>query len=126
MTRDTERWRSIPDAHDYLISDEGNVRRMLADGRWRPIVPAKNRRAHGDDGYLKVCLGRNRQEYVHRLVAIAFLGVCPDDMTVDHRDHDRLNNSLANLRYLPIGENHYMTPAEHAAWEQDSPRGEVA
>lgn len=119
---DSERWRSVVDAHDYLVSDEGRVIRLLPDGRWRELKPALNRRAHGDDGYLKVCIGRGRQEYVHRLVALAFLGVCPDDMTVDHRDHNRLNNSLLNLRYLPAGENHWMTPAEQAAWDADAGR----
>jgi hypothetical protein len=102
---DTERWASVPDAHEYLVSDEGQVRRMLPDGTWRWLRATRNRRAYGDDGYLKVCLGRRRQEYVHRLVWMAFRGVIPDDMQVDHRDQDRDNNSLPNLQLVSDQEN---------------------
>jgi len=120
---DAERWASIPDAHHYLVSDEGRVRHMLGDGRWREVKPVRNRRAHGSDGYLKVCLGRGRQEYVHRLVMAAFVGICPDDHLVDHIDHDRTNNSLINLRYLPAAENSVRwSDSEAAAWERDAGR----
>lgn len=118
MPVDSERWASVPEAHDYLVSDDGNLRRMLPDGSWRPIRPRRNSK-----GYLAVVLswrectdptcrhkakGRRRharQEYVHRLVWMAFRGVIPDDMHVDHRDDNQLNNSLPNLQLLTNPEN---------------------
>jgi hypothetical protein len=97
---DSERWASIPEAHNYLISDDGHVRRMLANGTWRDLRPSRNSK-----GYRKVCIGRGRQEYVHRLVWMAFRGVIPDDMRVDHRDDNQLNNSLPNLQLLTDDDN---------------------
>lgn len=46
--------------------------------------------------------------YLHR----ALLGLTPEDrVDVDHRDRDRLNNRLSNIRELPKGGNAQNTPA---------------
>jgi hypothetical protein len=42
---------------------------------------------------------------VHQLVAEAFIGPRPEGHDVDHIDGNTRNNSLANLRYLPLSEN---------------------
>jgi hypothetical protein len=109
---DLPRWRSVPDAHDYLISDEGEVRRILADGTWRTIRGSRNNK-----GYRKVDLwvddpdrptGRRRwQQYVHNLVLLAFVGPRPEDHDGDHIDGDQLNNTLPNLRWRPAEENRW-------------------
>lgn len=52
-----------------------------------------------------MCLTRKRQEYVHRLVMLAFAGPCPEGMTVDHVDFNPANNVFGNLRYLDEEEN---------------------
>lgn len=118
---EVERWRSIPDAHDYLVSDEGNVRRMVDDGTWRQLRLCRNSAGYrkvdlwvdGDDGRR-----RRRQEYVHRLVMAAFVGPCPDDHDVDHIDGNQLNNTLPNLRYRLAEENRWDW---HGAWKQEQP-----
>jgi hypothetical protein len=54
-------------------------------------------------GYRFVSLydsGVGRQEYVHRLVAAAFIGPCPDGMQVNHKDLDKSNNHFNNLEYV--------------------------
>ena len=55
-------------------------------------------------GYKYVSLGRSAREYIHRLVAKAYMGI-PKGLEVDHVDGDRANNSLLNLRLLPRSEN---------------------
>lgn len=132
MIRDQERWASVPDAHDYLVSDEGAVRRLLPGGRWRTIRPGRNSK-----GYLKVCIGwqpcepdcdrhrkrtnigrgHSRQEYVQRLVWQAFKGIIPDDLHVDHIDDNQLNNSLVNLQLLTNEANN--DKRWERAWESD-------
>lgn len=59
-------------------------------------------------GYLVVGLwkdGCRKQQPVHRLVAGAFIGPCPDGMEVCHGDGNRQNNAIANLRYGTVWEN---------------------
>jgi hypothetical protein len=46
----------------------------------------------------------SRKYFVHRMVMDAFVGPCPEDMTVDHIDRDRQNNALENLRYATKSE----------------------
>ena len=57
-------------------------------------------------GYRKVQMAGNHF-YVHRLVALAFLGPPPDELTwqVHHRDSDKANNSLDNLEYVSPSQN---------------------
>jgi HNH endonuclease len=43
--------------------------------------------------------GKSKIFPVHRLVAGAFLGPCPDGMETCHNDGDNWNNVLSNLRY---------------------------
>ena len=51
-------------------------------------------------------LGR-RTEYVHRLVAVTFLGPppTPQRSQVNHKDGDKQNNALSNLEYVTPAEN---------------------
>jgi hypothetical protein len=98
-----ERWAPVPGSPGYEVSTHGEVRRVFVDGSWRLLKASRN-----DCGYLKLCLGRGRQVYVHRIVIGAHVGPAPDEVetwTVDHIDFDITNNALWNLRYLTIEEN---------------------
>jgi hypothetical protein len=61
------------------------------------------------NGYPHVVLckdGKQEPKKIHRLVAMAFL---PDfnnpELVVDHKDHDKANNNLKNLRMVPLSDN---------------------
>ena len=105
-----EQWRDIAGLEGrYQVSSLGRVRsldRMVPRGaavslqRGR-ILAAVNGSAYG---YQRVGLGRDRQEWVHRLVAAAFLGPL-EGMEVDHIDGDPRNNAAANLRIVTHAEN---------------------
>lgn len=59
-------------------------------------------------GYFRTkTVGLRRFEYVHRLVARAFLGPppSPKHTQINHKDGDRGNNSVANLEYATPSEN---------------------
>ena len=50
------------------------------------------------DGKVKDCL-------VARLVAMTFLGLPTDGLTVNHKDGNRLNNNIENLEWLSLADN---------------------
>lgn len=92
-----EEWRQV-DNLPYEVSSEGRVRR-----RGRVLRP----RVHSN-GYLRVCLsvnGEHSDQYIHRLVAKAFLGEPDAGMHADHINGDRADNRLSNLRWLTSDEN---------------------
>lgn len=56
----------------------------------------------GSSGYCKISVNGNNM-LVHRLIMEAFRG--KSDLTVDHIDGNKLNNSLDNLEYVTRQEN---------------------
>lgn len=67
----------------------------------------KSRKTYGSkqgNGYIAVCV--NYKNYsVHRLVLETFVGPCPEGYEADHRNRDRSDNRLSNLRYVTRAEN---------------------
>jgi len=56
----------------------------------------------GGNGYCQITVN-GKVISVHRLIMEAFNG--KSDLTVDHIDGNKLNNSLDNLEYVTLGEN---------------------
>lgn len=81
-------WRSVPGYPHVSVSSTGMVR-----------IKGRPRKLCSFNGYLTV--GINYQTtYVHRLVALAYLGVPDFEDTVNHIDGDRQNNTPANLEWV--------------------------
>lgn len=97
MPAHIETWRLTHDP-DYEVSDLGRVRSWKT-GSPQILRPAANRK-----GYLHLDISGSHC-YVHRLVAVAFLGPCPPDCEVMHGDHSPANNSVDNLRYGTASQN---------------------
>ena len=88
----------------YQVSNLGRVRSSKW-GYWKILKPIKL-----STGYLKVGLynGKACQEYVHRLVAQAFLPNPNGYLYVNHKDEDRENNLASNLEWCTAYyNNHY-------------------
>lgn len=111
-----EEWRKIDGWPGYEVSDQGRVRSWKQRSRtqrrtWvidrtrepRVLRPCKR------NGYPSVLLirdGDDRQWFsVHRLVLSVFVGPPPHDHEGAHRDGDRTNNRLSNLRWATHGDN---------------------
>jgi hypothetical protein len=91
----------------YEVSSEGEVRRVR---QARGVHSAGNtlRRHANAAGYLYVRLTRDSRSngyLVHRLVAEAFLGPCPERHEVNHLDLDRANATVSNLEYVTRSQN---------------------
>jgi hypothetical protein len=86
--------------YDYEVSTLGNVRNVDTSR----ILKQKD----NGNGYLKVGLyknGKGKNFKVHRLVAIMFIPNPNNYDTVDHINHNKHDNRVENLRWLPLKEN---------------------
>lgn len=98
----------------YQISDDGHVRRLLKNGRTKPV---KNR----EGLYLSVSLSKKskRRSYnIHRLVAEAFLDRPANADEVNHKDGNKWNNDISNLEWVSQRENmlHAMQQLNKFPW----------
>lgn len=101
-----EIWKPVKE-WPYEVSSLGRVRRTAASKGTMPgrvLNPGPNR-----TGYLRIRLcsndGSKKMVMVHRLVADAFLGPCPDGEEINHRDGIKANNRPENLEYTSHKEN---------------------
>ena len=101
-----EIYKDIPNYEGlYQISNLGNLRslgRMRSDGRhfikgqdMSPSIHSK--------GYYIVHLTNSssirKTFFVHKLVALCFIGERPEGLVIDHIDNNPANNSSVNLQY---------------------------
>lgn len=104
-------WRAIPGLHGYEVSADACVRRWITDGKWmRPLPEPKSVPVRmGHNGYLKfnhVRDGKRGTTDLHRAIGLAWLGPAPTPSHhVDHRDGNRGNCLLSNLRWASPSEN---------------------
>ena len=92
-----EQYRSIENYKNYTVSNYGNVMNTKTG---KILKPQKNKRG---GYYLFICLydnGQRRDARIHNLAATAFLGPCPLDTEVHHKDFDNSNNQINNLQYM--------------------------
>ena len=104
----TEEWRRVPDYSAYEVSNHGRVRRRIPARGWGAGHLLKP--AAADGGHLYVMLsdgcGHTRKQFVHRLVAAAFIGPAPfDGALVLHQDDEPTNNVPDNLYWGTRQEN---------------------
>lgn len=56
------------------------------------------------DGYLRTKI-KSKNTTIHSIVALLTLGERPEDLVINHKDGDKLNNSPDNLEYCTIADN---------------------
>ena len=129
----------------YEVSDQGQVRSLdrLVEKQSKAAVWVKMqlkgrclKPQMNGNVRLHVSLrknGKTTTHKVHRLVARAFIGVCPDGLQVNHLDGDPQNNSVSNLEYCTASENMkhavregLITPPTRRPCSKVSPRPHVA
>ena len=92
-------WLPCLDDDRYEVSDMGEVRNAET-GR---VLKLRD-----SNGYRTCYITRNSHTscfMVHRMVAKAFLPIIPEKNVVDHINHDKTNNTVANLRWTDTSQN---------------------
>lgn len=100
-----ELWKFIPGFSMYQASNTGKLRSLnyKRTGKTKEFKPAIS------GGYLKTMLqddnGKYRSKVVHYFVTLAFFGGRDGNQSVNHKDGNKMNNSIDNLEYCSISEN---------------------
>jgi hypothetical protein len=95
-----EQWRVVEGWPQYSVSDLGRVRGP------RKMLTLRVKEAGYQVAHLRHRpSGRAWTPLVHRLVARAFLGPCPEGKQVNHINSVRTDNRVSNLEYLTPSEN---------------------
>ncbi len=90
-----EIWKDIEGYENYQISTFGNVHSKLSNKELKKWLRT---------GYPCVDL-QGKYLRVHRIVALNFLENPENKEQVDHKDGDKLNNNILNLRWATGSEN---------------------
>ena len=111
-----EVWKDIPDYEGLyqassmgrIRSVEGKVTHSTRHGvrHWHSRI-LKQKYSTKDKSF-RVMLWKDKTPktwLVHRLVAMAFLGVPEESLTVNHKDGNRGNNCIDNLEWLSLSDN---------------------
>lgn len=101
-----EIWKPIPMFSRYEASNLGNLRSLnyKRTGKVKNLKPGLS-----PDGYLKTMILDDDRKYrsctVHLFVIMAFKGLRPDGLEVNHIDGNKLNNNIENLEWVTRSEN---------------------
>jgi len=111
MGKDT--WMTIDGFPFYEVSNEGRIRSIQHSITRKNGAPftVRAKELRGSDngkGYLRVYLYRDgikKREYIHRLVAGAFIDNPNNAPFINHKDNNPMNNSAENLEWCTHEEN---------------------
>lgn len=93
-------WKKIKQNENYSINEVGEIRNDITGRIKKPTLNKVN-------GYWIVDLWKDNKSTkipLHRLLAEAFIPNPQNKPTVDHKDGNRQNNSLQNLRWASYSE----------------------
>lgn len=94
-------WKTIKRNNNYSINENGEVKNNTTGKIKSPFINKSN-------GYLTIDLYENNTSHkvsLHRLLAEEFILNFENKPCVDHKDGNRLNNSISNLRWATYSEN---------------------
>lgn len=107
-------YNAIPDidaGHDWRVISASGGQYEVNECGWVRNVKTKKvlRQSVSMHGYritsFRDSSGKLKTFSIHRLVADAFLGTCPDGYAVNHIDGNKLNDHYSNLEYVTYSEN---------------------
>ena len=98
------RWEKVKGYDNYFITDLGEV-----FSKYAQLKPCRN----STNGYMIVSLSEKNKKTskaIHTLVAESFIGPCPENCVIHHKDKNPLNNCLKNLEWISRSEHGKIHP----------------
>jgi hypothetical protein len=99
----------INECPDYLIYENCDIiskeRTVICSNGKKRIYKSQKMIPKNDKGYLRVKLRVNKKQknfFIHRLIAIHFIPNPENYPCVNHKDCDRLNNKIDNLEWCTV------------------------
>lgn len=94
----TETWKPVVGFEGrYSVSNLGRIQRQQSGKATRAGRIFTG--CVGKRGYMLTTLS-SKTMYVHHLVAAAYLGPCPPNHEINHKDTNKINNRADNLEYI--------------------------
>ena len=92
-------WKTLDNFKNYEISSFGNIKNKITNRILKQGIKS---------GYLCISIPNNNGDKksckIHRLVALTFIPNPLNKETVNHKDHNKLNNNLSNLEWATTTE----------------------
>jgi hypothetical protein len=131
MDQEHEVWQPIPGFPYYEASSMGRIRMLTHDekahNKWGEMTRRRNGRILQikpgiNPQYLACCI-LDRTRSVHRMVAMAFHGVPPSNLEVNHINGIKTDNRPENLEWVTTSENelHSYRVLGKAPWNKGIP-----
>lgn len=93
-------WKTTCECDKYEVDQNGNIRHKI---RKQILTPRKNPSGYG---YVCFVIGGKRKNFaIHRIVANAFIPNPSGLLEVNHKDYNKLNNSVSNLEWVNSSQN---------------------
>lgn len=120
MMETEEEWVPVYRYPHYEVSNFGQVRNHATGNILRGTRRGYRQKKDAYRQYSFSTAYGTVTEYAARVVWTSFNGPVPDGMTLWHKDHDRLNDSLENLECVTREELGYLIALERReAWFAD-------
>ena len=107
-----EIWKDIPGYEGYYqASNKGNIKSLkfqcnLTGKKYPREKILKQKTDKWKNKRVELWKnGEHKTWLVHRLIGITFLGIPKEKLTINHKDGNRLNNSIDNLEWLSLTDN---------------------
>jgi hypothetical protein len=117
-------WKKIEEVDGrYEVNELGEIRNS---NTLNILTPSIDRYGYQQIGLRKEGHRKKFWFKIHRLVALYFLDSRPNNwetLQIDHIDHNKLNNSVSNIRFVTCLEN--CASRELKAWNSNKTTGEL-